>query len=57
VNTIDVDSVDAYLARVTEHGGTILVPKMPVPGVGWMAYCKDTEGNTFGMMQSDPNAK
>jgi len=21
------------------------------PGVGWLAYCKDTEGNIFGMMQ------
>jgi len=30
---------------------------MAVPGVGWMAYCKDTEGKTFGLMQSDPNAQ
>jgi predicted enzyme related to lactoylglutathione lyase len=57
VNTVDVDSVDACMAKVVEHGGTILIPKMAVPGVGWMAYCKDTEGNTFGVMQSDPNAK
>ena len=57
VNTVDVDSVDAYIAKVVEHGGTILIPKMAVPGVGWMAYCKDTEGNTFGLMQSDPNAQ
>ena len=28
-----------------------------MPGVGWMAYCKDTEGNTFGLMQPDPNVK
>jgi predicted enzyme related to lactoylglutathione lyase len=30
---------------------------MPIPGMGWLAYCKDTEGNIFGMMQGDPNAK
>jgi hypothetical protein len=30
---------------------------MPVPGVGWLAYCKDTEGNIFGMMQADKSAK
>ena len=30
--------------------------EMPVPGVGWLAYCKDTEGNVFGMMQTDPTA-
>jgi predicted enzyme related to lactoylglutathione lyase len=26
-------------------------------GVGWLAYCKDTEGHIFGMMQNDPSAK
>ena len=57
VNTIDVDSVDECVAKIVEHGGTILAPKMAVSGVGWMAYCKDTEGNTFGLMQSDPNAR
>jgi predicted enzyme related to lactoylglutathione lyase len=30
---------------------------MGVPGVGWLAYFKDTEGNIFGIMQNDPNAK
>ena len=57
VNTIQVDSVDEYIAKAVEHGGTVILPKMPVPGVGWIAYCKDTEGNTFGLMQADPNAK
>ena len=33
------------------------LPKMPIPGVGWLAYLKDTEGNVFGLMQSDPSAK
>jgi uncharacterized protein len=28
-----------------------------VPGVGYMAYCRDTEGNLFGIMQNDKNAK
>ncbi len=23
---------------------------------GWMAYCQDTEGNVFGIMQSDGSA-
>jgi predicted enzyme related to lactoylglutathione lyase len=53
VNTIDVESVDDFLKKVTDNGGEIAVPKMPVPGVGWLAYCKDTEGNIFGIMQSD----
>ena len=37
--------------------GTLALPKMAVPGVGWLAYVKDTEGNILGMMQRDPNAK
>lgn len=56
VNTIDVPSCDAYLARVERAGGSVVMPKMPVPGVGWLAYCRDTEGNTFGIMQADEAA-
>ena len=57
VNTVEVDSVDEYATKAVEHGGTIVIPKMPIPGVGWLVYCKDTEGNTFGLMQSDPSAQ
>jgi uncharacterized protein len=56
-NTIDVPNLDEYMAKATASGGTIVVPKMPVPGVGWLAYCKDTEGTIFGMMQPDQSAK
>ncbi len=37
-------------------GGTVALQKMPVKGVGWLAYCKDPEGNIFGVMQNDPQA-
>jgi predicted enzyme related to lactoylglutathione lyase len=33
-----------------------VLPKMAVPGVGWMAYCKDPEGHIFGIMQPDAAA-
>jgi predicted enzyme related to lactoylglutathione lyase len=29
---------------------------MTVPGVGYLAYCQDPAGNTFGILQSDPAA-
>ena len=45
------------LAKIAELGGTIAVPKMPVPGMGWLAYVKDPDGNIVGMMQMDPSAK
>ena len=57
VNTVGVANIDESLATVTANGGQCVVPKMPVPGVGWLAYCKDTEGHIFGMMQADPSAK
>jgi predicted enzyme related to lactoylglutathione lyase len=57
VVTVAVESCDFAIGTITTHGGTIAVPKMAVPGVGWLAYAKDTEGNIFGVMQNDPAAK
>ena len=56
VCTVDVADVDAMVQKVTTSGGTIALPKMAVPTVGWLAYGKDTEGNLFGMMQMDEKA-
>jgi predicted enzyme related to lactoylglutathione lyase len=56
VNTIDVTDLDATVHAVTDGGGTIALPKHAVPTVGWLTYCKDTDGNLFGLMQSDPSA-
>jgi uncharacterized protein len=57
VCTVDVDNLDAAVERGMKAGATIALPKMPIPTVGWLAYLKDTEGNIFGMMQMDANAK
>ena len=57
VNTIEVAKIDKYIKKVENSGGTITSPKHPVPGVGWMAYFKDPEGNVFGMMELDESAK
>jgi len=54
--TLDVPSVDEYVAKVTDAGGTIVQPKSPIPGVGWMAVFADPEGNVFGMMEADESA-
>ena len=56
VCTIDVENLDASVQTALDNGGQIALPKMPIPGMGWLAYCKDTEGNIFGVMQNDPNA-
>ncbi|NIM96315.1 MAG: VOC family protein [Anaerolineales bacterium] len=56
-NTVDVEDLDEYVKKVEQNGGKVVEPKTAVPGVGYMAYCQDSEGNIFGMMQSDPEAK
>ena len=30
--------------------------KMAVPGIGWLGYCTDPEGNTFGITESEAAA-
>ena len=57
VNTIDVVSIDESIEKIRKNGGEIIVPKMAIPGVGWMAYFKDPQENVFGIMQSDKSAK
>lgn len=57
VCTIDVESVDDYMVKVEAAGGKVVVPKMPIPTMGWLCYCVDTELNIFGLMSLDPNAK
>lgn len=57
VNTIDIVSLDETVAAITANGGEVVVPKMTVAGIGYMAYCRDSEGNVFGVMQADTTAK
>ncbi len=56
VCTVDVDDLDRYFARGQKLGAAVALPKMPISGVGWLAYLRDTEGNIFGLMQADPSA-
>jgi predicted enzyme related to lactoylglutathione lyase len=55
-NYISVESVDEYGAKAEALGGHVIMPKTPVPGMGWFLYFKDTEGNILGLWQSDPAA-
>ena len=51
----DVDDINAGVARVKELGGKADAA-MAVPSMGWFATFTDTEGNDFGLWQTDPNA-
>ncbi len=56
VCTLLSNNLDEEMNNALANGGAVAVPKMAVPGVGWLAYVKDTEGNIFGLMQDDPTA-
>ncbi len=56
VCVVDTADLDGLLGKVAGLGGVVVVPKMAIPGVGWLAYFKDTEGNILGAMQSDEKA-
>jgi predicted enzyme related to lactoylglutathione lyase len=57
VCTVGVPDVDATVSAAGAAGGTVALPKMGVPGVGWLAYLKDPDGNLVGVLQADPSAK
>lgn len=56
-NTINVPSLDEFAQKIMDNGGNLIIPKMPIPKVGWFAQCTDTEGNMFGIIEMDENAE
>jgi len=57
LNTIAVESLDRTIKQIEERGGKICVPKMAIPGVGWLAYGADPAGNVFGIIEPDAKTK
>ncbi len=53
IATIEVASVDEAVAKITAAQGSVFRPKVSIPGVGHIAYCKDTEGNIFGIIETN----
>ena len=56
-NYFDVKSVQESSTKVEQLGGKVIMPKSPVPGMGYMAVCKDSENNGFGIFEADQTAK
>ena len=56
VNYISVENVDQFARKAESLGAKVVVPKMPVPGMGWFAQLTDTEENIFAIWQHDPAA-
>ena len=51
----DTDDIDDSIEKVRGNGGEA-DEKQPIPGVGWFAGAKDSEGNAFSLFQSDESA-
>jgi predicted enzyme related to lactoylglutathione lyase len=56
-NSIEVASVDEYLKKVAENEGKIVVPKTPIKGMGYFAYCSDNQGLIFGVSEENSEAE
>lgn len=52
---VTVDSLDDALARVEGLGGSIVVEKTEVPGMGWYAAVHDSEGSEIGLWEGLPD--
>jgi predicted enzyme related to lactoylglutathione lyase len=49
--TLGVDDIDAVIAGVEANGGTIVMPRCTITGVGDLIFFADPEGNVTGAMQ------
>jgi uncharacterized protein len=52
----NVESVNDFSKKVTDLGGKVLMPKTPVPAMGWFAVCLDPQNNVFALWEMDESA-
>jgi uncharacterized protein len=51
-NFIGVDAIDEAIARFKAAGGSQIVEKMEVPGMGWSFIGADPEGNVIALWEA-----
>lgn len=51
VCAIYVTSIDDALDKIRKNGGRVTMEKTPLPGIGFIAYGLDPEGNAFGLWE------
>jgi hypothetical protein len=56
INWVGVGDLDDMISKVKAAGGEIVGERQTVPGIGDTIYARDTEGNTFGMIQPLPGS-
>ena len=53
VLTVQVNDIDATIEKIRAAGGTEALPRAHHPGIGLLAYWKDTESNLLGVLQPE----
>ena len=49
---VGTDDIEASLAKAEGLGGKTILPKMEVPGMGWLAMFLDPFGNKIGLWKT-----
>lgn len=57
VTTAEVANLEETIQAIEKNGGQVVVPKMPIPTVGWLVYFKDPDGMIMGAIEPDENAQ
>ena len=52
-NVIDVTSINATAEKFLSGGGSIIRPKILIPGVGTMITCRDSVGQVFTFIEEE----
>ncbi|MGJ6981290.1 VOC family protein [Aestuariimicrobium soli] len=48
---VEVDSIDETLAKATELGGSVVLPKTEIDATSWFAAFTDPDGNQIGLFE------
>lgn len=57
LNYYGVESIEEAMKKVKSLGGKLISAKMAVPTMGYLVNCQDTEGNMFGLWETNTEAK
>jgi predicted enzyme related to lactoylglutathione lyase len=51
VFAVNVTSIDEKVEQITKAGGSVVMPKVEMMGMGFYAYMKDPAGNVIGLWE------
>ena len=55
MNYVMVESVADFAEKAKRLGGQVVVPKTPIPKMGYFAVCLDPENNPIGLWENEPS--